>query len=189
MRPLVESMPVIQTEIISQFADSRVFSQCPSCAPDEPPTASDALSPKSPFRCNDCGYLPPCCRDCIVSCHRHQPFHRIKEWRNGFFQWCNNAELGIRLLLGHQGDLCPHAPTGPFSRCLTVQDENTIHEVRVMFCHCPSPPSVFSQLLQARILAATVDEPQIGFMFDSLHNFQIHMTTSKKLAHNHCVAL
>jgi hypothetical protein len=189
IQPLVDFMPLIQDEILAHFADSRIFSWCPTCPQREPVAVRDAPHAHSAFRCNDCGYLPPCCRDCIIFRHRHQPFHRIEEWRAGFFRRCNNAELGIRLLLGHHGELCPHAPTGPISRRLTVQDENTIHEVKVVFCQCPSPPSFLCQLLQARILPATVEEPQIGFTFASLHAFHIHMTTSKKSAHDHCIAL
>jgi hypothetical protein len=179
-------MPIIQDEILAQFADARVFTQCPSCPDLKAPTSSSSSSTQSPFRCTDCGYLPPCC---IVRRHRYQPFHRIEEWSSGFFHRCNNAELGIGLYLGHAGAPCPHLPKEPPSKRMTIQDENVIHEVKIYFCQCPSRPSFFQQLLQFRILAATVDEPQIGFTFASLHNFNIHMTTSKKSAHDHCIAL
>jgi hypothetical protein len=182
-------MPLIQEVIISQFADPRVFSQCPSCPSVESSATSTSPSIKAPFRCDDCRYMPPCCRTCIVNRHRRQPLHRIVEWRDGYFRRCNNAELNIALALGHHGAVCPHAPPAPSTRRLTVQDENGIHEVKVIFCRCPSHPSFFSQLLHARILPATVEEPQVGFTFGALHSFQIHMTTSKKSAHDHCIAL
>jgi predicted RNA-binding Zn-ribbon protein involved in translation (DUF1610 family) len=130
IQPLVDSMPTIQDEILAHFADARVFSQCPSCSEIEILSSSPSTSIQSPFRCDDCGYLPPCCRACIVRRHRHQPLHRIEEWSGGFFHRCNNAELGISLYLGHAGARCPHLPkaaTAKRSNFASSLPRSTIH--------------------------------------------------------------
>ncbi|KAL0957686.1 hypothetical protein HGRIS_001467 [Hohenbuehelia grisea] len=66
-----------------------------------------ACSPTSglpTYRCRDCDGGGLSCKDCIVSSHSINPFHRIENWdvEAQFFRRVTLKSLGLRVQLGHR---------------------------------------------------------------------------------------
>lgn len=106
-------------------------------------------------------------------------------WNGYFFQASSLTDLGLFLLLGHDGHPCP-IPTNIYTR-MTILHVNGIHTMNVKFCTCarPTPPPRRVQLLQARLFPATVVQPQTCATFEVLRHAHLLTLQSKISAHNY----
>ncbi len=59
------------------------------------------------WRCTDCFPALVLCKECCRKSHNRLPFHRVQKWTGKYFMPSWLREVGIRLHLGHSGDLCP----------------------------------------------------------------------------------
>ncbi|EIW82952.1 hypothetical protein CONPUDRAFT_152009 [Coniophora puteana RWD-64-598 SS2] len=90
---------------------------CPACNTDS-----------ATWRCLTCFGTPERCIGCMRQEHSRLPFHSFEEWRAGHWQAAPAAALGIRLYMGHGGDICPRAIDssavgGSISICETADAE------------------------------------------------------------------
>ncbi|TFK80373.1 hypothetical protein K466DRAFT_569698 [Polyporus arcularius HHB13444] len=133
------------------------------------------------YRCNDCSTVALHCRDCIKDVHLALPLHRIREWKDGFFQKATLKHLGLRVQLGHApGDRCFN-PKRAFADDFVVLDTTGIHEVGVDFCGCDKNQAIdhATQLLRARWYPATSVEPKTAATFGLLEHFHVLSLQSK----------
>ena len=59
------------------------------------------------WRCTDCFPALVLCKECCQNSHQRLPFHRVQKWTGKHFMPSWLREVGIRLCLGHSGNLCP----------------------------------------------------------------------------------
>ncbi|KAF8306203.1 hypothetical protein DL93DRAFT_2172222 [Clavulina sp. PMI_390] len=120
---------------------------------------SNTLStPNLLYRCDECSHGRLVCQKCCIQPHRDNVLHRVKRWNGLFFIELSLHQLGLFLDLGHDGRSCL-LPTSKTLK-LTVLHTNGIHTLHVKPCTCPSAPSLFIQLLRARLYPATTVNPQ-----------------------------
>ena len=56
------------------------------------------------WRCKDCTLSPALCRTCMRQCHLNNPLHRIECWTGTYFRSADLWEVGVYLLIKHQGE-------------------------------------------------------------------------------------
>lgn len=142
------------------------------------------------YSCDDCFGKPQLCKDCAVSGHRLQPFHRIKAWTGLCFDNARLADIGLHLHLGHEGWPCPvssavssdgahpqdhhqtEAPPadgrGRNSKDITVAHSNGYHIVNMIPCKCPKSRPVWEQMLRRGLWPATFGYPETAFTTECL---------------------
>lgn len=130
-------------------------------------------------RCRECFGNGLLCRPCIVRAHSTLPFHRVDRWAphpdpgyadHWSWQRVTLRELGQRLHLEHNGQICPNAfDTG--ATVLTVGHTNAIHRVDVAYCRCEDTPPLFVQLLRHGLFPATSECPETAFTFEVLKHY------------------
>lgn len=148
------------------------------------PCECEAALPRL-YRCKDCFFRKPVCRQCFTRQHRVNPLHRVEHWDQNSFKATSLRELGLVVCLMHEGGECPHTKDqSPLS--LTVYHTNGVHEVAFKPCLCAnSPSSTFLQLLVSRLLASSTLQPRLAFSTDVLKDFHLHNLVSKKSAFNY----
>jgi hypothetical protein len=139
---------------------------------------------------DDCFNAPMLCKSCILDVHRHLPFHRLQQWQGTHFCRTSLLDLGGTIYLGHQGQRCPNLSNSlSQGRLIVVTHTNSIHTLRIDFCHCHGAASEHLQLIQARLFPATITKPESAFTFGVLKEFHIHNLTSKKPLYDYFDAL
>lgn len=134
------------------------------------------------FRCLTCIGGPLCCQECCVGSHQHDPFHKIQEWKDGFFQSVHLRNLGFILHLGHCGKEClnsagfaplpPSCKTFPHEDILLV-DVAGVELHRVAWCNCPERLEKPFQLIQMGLYPATLKNTATAFSFQVLDHFYL----------------
>lgn len=142
------------------------------------------------FRCPECFNHAPRCSHCIVKEHREHPFHRIQRWTGEFFEKFSLFDLGQVVCLGHNGERCPRANSGPSN--FVVVHTNGIHHWRILYCDCKA--SLCSQdralqLIRSRLFPPTLNIPQTVFSFCVLDDFHRHSLSAKFSAYDYFDAL
>ncbi|KAF9535353.1 hypothetical protein CPB83DRAFT_912115 [Crepidotus variabilis] len=61
------------------------------------------------WKCCDCEHGTLSCRACLRAQHMRSPLHRIQRWTGSFFEAAALWEVGVKLYLGHDGEICPMA--------------------------------------------------------------------------------
>ncbi|KAI0702783.1 hypothetical protein C8T65DRAFT_579081 [Cerioporus squamosus] len=133
------------------------------------------------YRCEDCCNVGLHCQDCMKSVHAALPLHRIRQWKDGFFQKITLKELGLRVQLGHDpGDRCFN-PKRAFADDFVVLDVMGIHEVGLDFCGCDKNYGIdhTTQLLRACWYPATCVDPKTAATFTLLEHFHVLSLQSK----------
>ncbi|KIJ32932.1 hypothetical protein M422DRAFT_265273 [Sphaerobolus stellatus SS14] len=133
-------------------------------------------SREATFNCSDCDLPGLFCRECLCSYHQFLPFHRPLEWTGEFLMRRTLSELGVILVMGHQGEICPHVASESGPQKLLIADVNGLHEVVVGWCRCASSQTFAKQLFERRLFPASMDRPRTAFTFRLMKQF--HMLTN-----------
>ncbi|KAF7974192.1 hypothetical protein HWV62_13237 [Athelia sp. TMB] len=141
------------------------------------------------YRCDDCFGRELVCVECCVSRHWTSPLHRVKIWKDGYFQPVALSSLGVFIQLGEK-----HPPGSPCIFGLDVHKDfvilhsNGIHSVSIRSCGCLSPDGrvldVNTQLLRAGLYPATPLEPQTAGTFEAMRLFHIMNLQGKVSAYH-----
>jgi len=126
------------------------------------------------YRCDECFGSTPSCQQCLLSSHKHHPFHHVRKWTGAYFERCSLGELGFTLYLGHGMMRCPNAPAASKGRLLVIVNTNGIHKLNVEFCHCVHATDEPFQLTSSGLFPATIDQPATAFTFTMLKDFHAH---------------
>lgn len=177
MKEFGEHFRVIQATILEREYSATVNNTC-SCS----------LSPAL-YRCLECFFSVPSCRQCIITSHVHSPFHHIQRWTGTHFKRTSLSSLGLTLHLGHASLSCPNALPGNTGRAMTIVHTNGVHSMDINFCHCAGAEEEPTQLVASGLFPATIKYPATAFTFAVLKEFHIHTTASKKSAFDYVRAL
>ncbi len=170
--------PYIQVTYLSNNYDMCVCSICPCNS-----------SSMAEYWCKSCYLYSPSCSKCMVVTHWHLPFHRIEQWNRRYFQRTSLQNLGLIFCLGHSGNPCPNQLLNAI-RKLTVVDVNGYHKANFKFCFCWNAElDEAKQLFRLLLFPATIKHPEMVFTMEVLDNFDVHHSTSTKLAESFCAAL
>ncbi|KAG1889045.1 uncharacterized protein F5891DRAFT_1131886 [Suillus fuscotomentosus] len=131
------------------------------------------------FRCQDCFSVELACRSCTIRLHHNSPFHRIKEWKGGFFHPVSLKSMGLRIQLGHPPGTTCCRPTPAFGDDFVIIDVHGVHPTGLDFCGCEHEVSHFKQLLCVRLFPSTVTDPRTAATFAVLEFFHILSFESK----------
>ncbi|KAG2058703.1 hypothetical protein BDR06DRAFT_980165 [Suillus hirtellus] len=136
--------------------------------------AEDAM-----FRCQDCFSVELACRACTIRLHHNSPFHRIKEWKGGFFHPVSLKSMGLHIQLGHPPGTTCCRPTPAFGNDFVIIDVHGVHPTGLDICRCEHEVVHFKQLLCARLFPSTVTDPRTAATFAVLEFFHILSFESK----------
>ena len=136
------------------------------------------------YRCVHCFAHPQLCQGCIISSHKHSPFHFIEKWNGEFFQPTTLQELGFVLHLGHAGHACPENVSCTNSYEFCVVDTLGITQHRIQPCLCQNAAPLYVQLLQMDLFPSTMERPQTVFTFSVLDRFRIESLEGKTSAYS-----
>ncbi|KAF7345166.1 CxC2 domain-containing protein [Mycena sanguinolenta] len=118
----------------------------------------------------DCLQAPVVCRKCWLETHRTMPTHWALVWNSEekFFEKTDISRVqeGAGVFLGHDGNICRHHLSRPF----TLVDSNGIHATMAEMESTPLPH--FRQLLRAGIFPGSVKEPKTGYTLTLLERFR-----------------
>lgn len=132
----------------------------------------------------------PWCDSCIVSKHRNDPLHGIEKWNGKCFERQDLFALGVKLYLGHGGELCPGTGGEVYDVAeIGIMDVNGIHHVGVVYCCCPQHKTPAMQLLQAGVFPSSMRQPMSGFTFRCLQSFHLMSAVSKMSAYDYARAV
>ncbi|KAG2047143.1 hypothetical protein BDR06DRAFT_976975 [Suillus hirtellus] len=70
----------------------------------------------------DCFSVELACRACTIRLHHNSLFHRIKEWKGGFFHPVSLKSMGLRIQLGHPPGTTCCRPTPAFGDDFVIID-------------------------------------------------------------------
>ncbi|KLO04068.1 hypothetical protein SCHPADRAFT_841060, partial [Schizopora paradoxa] len=142
-------------------------------------------SPSRLYRCNDCTFSKPQCRNCILSTHNSNPLHWIEFWNGRHFEKMDLSAIGMHVRLMHHGESCRHNPSTKFAKTMSVVHTNGVHEVKLVYCACIGHIPEFLQLFAHRLFPSSTTKPRLCFTFDVLKDFHVHSLTSKKSAYDY----
>ncbi|KAJ7594166.1 hypothetical protein C8J56DRAFT_1043935 [Mycena floridula] len=171
--------------LVSMEASEHIGKPCSHCPGDVEPGV--AL-----FRCaRDCFEREPVCQQCCVFEHAQLPLHWVERWNGLFFERVSLRELGLRVQLGHGGNIgCPQRKQEP--QKFTVIDSSGIHTVSVDFCQCHTGSTSgeeWKQLLLNNWFPATHLEPQTATTIRCLKQFHILTFTGKITPYDYYTSL
>ncbi|KAJ6478450.1 hypothetical protein DFH09DRAFT_1253383 [Mycena vulgaris] len=146
------------------------------------PGCAACVEGNTKHRCVDClGGGQLLCVDCIVSCHRQLPLHRIEHWTGTQLLRKTLKTLGLRIQLGHW--------YGPDRRCplsapaagddFVIVDDHGVHEVALDYCSCGQGGTETVQLLRGGLWPATTTAPRTAATFTVLHRYHLLSFESK----------
>jgi hypothetical protein len=141
------------------------------------------------YYCKDCFLSSFHCGPCVVSAHKHLPFHRVQEWSSTYLRRSSLSNLGLALSLGHGIEPCPNRPTATVPRKVIIVHTNGVHKHKLEFCHCTDALTEPLQLTRSSLFPATMERPGTLFTFDILDYFQMLSLTSKIPAYDYWNAL
>lgn len=135
---------------------------------------------KVPFyACTCCFNRQWFCKECIVTNHKNNPFHRIKKWDEETFTTVNVSLESLGLIV-HLGGLderkCCCAEKEKYLGDLEVIHSNGIHRIKYSICSCANgrttkPAASPEQLLTIGLYPATSRSPQRAFTYGILSEF------------------
>lgn len=131
------------------------------------------------YQCCECHQHHPSCPSCIVTTHRHCPFHRLRFWNGSYWERKTLAEVGLVVALGHHGAVCSEHDASKPPSDVVVTHINGIQRVRVIYCHCAGHPPHLTQLMRAELFPATVKHPASACTFEVLKRFHLLKIQSK----------
>ncbi|THU99489.1 hypothetical protein K435DRAFT_618658, partial [Dendrothele bispora CBS 962.96] len=133
-------------------------------------------SPSVLYRCRDCHGRKMLCRQCCVTSHIHNPFHRLEIWHGGLYRLGTMGErdLDFVLHMGHGGKPCPNATA---STLVIFADLNGLFPLQVGWCGCGETASDkenarWRQLVRMGYVPASFSSPQTAFstnLFERMH--------------------
>lgn len=132
------------------------------------------------YRCVSCSGLPHFCLACCLQAHGRNPFHKVQQWKDGFFQTTPLRNMGFKLLLGHNGNPCPRSVgDGLLPTNFKTYDDQEVLLVDVMgvqlhevqWCNCYNRLEPAFQLIQSGLFPATLKSPATAFSFALLDGF------------------
>ncbi|KAI0362994.1 hypothetical protein BV20DRAFT_959208 [Pilatotrama ljubarskyi] len=143
---------------------------CPQCFTRLDP---DERHPGLVYRCDDCVFSRPQCRECLLKAHAGHPYDRICVWDEGSRTWsrCTMAQLGYVLHLGHGGAPCPYARFQP--RSMIIMHDRGIVRMSVRFCHCSPSTSPSTQLIHAGLWPATWKRPRTAMTLGVMETYRM----------------
>ncbi|PBK89482.1 hypothetical protein ARMGADRAFT_935637, partial [Armillaria gallica] len=110
-------------------------------------------------------------------------------WNRRYFERTSLQELGFVFCLGHSGQPCLNQLEMVFHKLIIV-DVNSYHHLDFQFCFCQDCElDEVKQLFSHLLFLTTVKHPETVFTTEVLDNFDIHHSTSMKLAESFCAAL
>ncbi|KAL0572000.1 hypothetical protein V5O48_009966 [Marasmius crinis-equi] len=173
----IENM--LATELILHEYDPLVNTPCP-CGADR-------------FRVAQCAGCPDfeiCCTECWILRHRQMPWHWARVWNGDIFIDSDISTLragGYAVQMGHHGESCPSLRS-PKPIKFTLVDSNGVHGTLISYCACTgiSKPA---QLMRSRIFPGSSKEPETGFTFTVLKEYDIHSLQSKTAAYDFFISL
>jgi hypothetical protein len=138
----------------------------------------------SHFRCLDCYGPHWWCKSCLIAGHRHHPFHRPQQWKEGSFENVSLCDLGYVFVLGHIGTglQCPEDDNLLGDRPMALIHSNGVFEHCVRFCRCQGAVPEHEQLFQHRLFSSSFDRPQTAFSLDVLDYYGIDAMECKTSA-------
>jgi KDZ transposase family protein len=141
-------------------------------------------STEARFRCLDCYGRRWHCRDCLLDCHAHHPFHRPQQWKDGSFENVSLCDLGYVFTLGHLDTdrRCPEDGDIFGDRQMTIIHVNGIFEHCVRFCKCLGANSEHIQLFDHRLFSSSFQRPETAFTLDVLEYYGIDAMECKTSA-------
>ena len=80
------------------------------------------------WRCLDCLSRLMHCTLCFHHCHKHLPFHWVKNWTGSCFKVAWLCQAGLELYLGHRGD---QFPSNAESNLYYTENEDTTEGVEL----------------------------------------------------------
>lgn len=114
----------------------------------------------------------------------------MDKWNGKFFQKSSLHALDFILCLGHDGQPCPHAQSGPgFNTTMTIIHINGLFTHRILWCACPNASPSYLQLFEAGLFASSFKQPQTAFTFDLLDYYYIDSMECKTPAMSFCQKL
>ncbi|KAK7439554.1 hypothetical protein VKT23_017482 [Stygiomarasmius scandens] len=159
---------------------------CPDC---EQPFSLASTSKQACYRCLGCEDSRLYCKSCIVKNHSYLPFHKLQEWRNGFFQPVTLHSLGAIFQLGHPtGTSCICEKVAPLQE-LVVLDVTGVHKLRICYCACETQQARWKQLFRSRLFPATQETPSTVATFRLLGHFHLLSFMSKASAREYYYTL
>lgn len=136
------------------------------------------------YRCLDCYGPHWWCRPCLLTSHRHHPFHRPQRFNDGSFEKVSLSDLGYVFVLGHSssGDCCEDDDNFFADRRMTLIHINGIFDHSIRFCKCSGALSEHEQLFIHRLFPSTFDRPETAFSLDVLDYYGIDAMECKTSA-------
>jgi CxC2 like cysteine cluster associated with KDZ transposases len=136
------------------------------------------------FRCLDCYGPHWWCKACLIEYHRHHPFHRPQQWKEGSFESISLFDLGYVFVFGHSGSGigCPEDDNLFGDRRMTLIHVNGVFEHSVRFCRCQGAIPEHEQLFLHRLFSSSFTRPETAFTFDVLHYYGIDAMECKTSA-------
>lgn len=134
------------------------------------------------YRCLSCMGHPRFCFTCCHKIHQREPFHKVQEYRDGFYQTIPMRNLGFRIHLGHHGEECPEDQGDYFlptsfkyfaEEELVFVDVTGVYTHPVRWCNCHDHLPKPYQLLQSGYFPGTWRSPQTVFTFAVLDAFYL----------------
>lgn len=165
----------------SREYDPGIGQACTYC---DPANIKDDDRPIAVYRCYDCIQPPPMCKNCMISSHKWNPYHRIEMWSKTHFVKRSLYDLGFVHYLGHFGDKCKFA-RAPVKT--TVVHVNGVQNCLVSYCGCSATTTDDDecsyrpvQLLKSGLYPASFKRTQTAFTIQVLKTFH-HLTLQAKL--------
>jgi hypothetical protein len=176
-----------QNDYLRQFLDHKALYLTNLINQEIPPTnvtcQSCALE-VGVYRCLDCYGPHWWCRGCLLKSHRHHPFHRPQQFRDGSFEKVSLSELGYVFALGHSGSagFCPDDDHFFGDRRITLVHLNGVFEHFIRFCKCQGALPEHEQLFTHRLFPSTFERPETAFSLEVLDYYGIDSTECKTSA-------
>jgi hypothetical protein len=152
--------------------------------PPTDPTCHSCAVDVGHYRCMDCYGPHWWCRTCLNKLHRHHPFHRPQQFKDGSFENISLSDLGYVFVLGHSSSLsrCPEDDNFLADRRMVLVHVNGVFEHSIRFCKCQGALSEHEQLFVHRLFPSTFNRPETAFTLDVLDYYGIDATECKTSA-------
>ncbi|KAL0578352.1 hypothetical protein V5O48_003630 [Marasmius crinis-equi] len=175
LNDFLEIKAMLSTELVLHEYDPLVNTPC-SCGADR----------LRLVQCAGCLDFEICCKECWILCHRRMPWHWARVWDGDIFVDSDISTLwesSYVVQLGHHGDPCPSLDSARPIK-FTLVHSNGVHGTLISYCNCTGN-SKPTQLMRSRVFPGSAKEPETGFTFTVLKQFDIHSLQSKSAAYDY----
>lgn len=174
---------LLEVLYVNEF-DVRFAQLCEQCG------STDETDGVALYRCTECFHTTPMCKECIVSIHCANPFHRIEKWTGTHLEKVFLSDLGLVICLGHSGEPCTKRSDAVLT---TIVHTNGIQDSLISYCDCDhldeEKKSRPLQLLKYGLYSATFKRTQTAFTTAVLKQFHNLAMQGKLTAHDFCASL